>query len=79
LIQGAHAQTLDVLKLRGNEYGFFDPRSKQAGQRITLTANRLATFEPGQAVLRATGTGNPQWGRTPPPVVREINVQITPQ
>jgi hypothetical protein len=79
LIQGAHAETLDVLKLRGNEFGFFDPRSKQAGQRITLTANRLATFEPGQAVLRATGTGNPQWGRTRPPVVREMNVQITPQ
>ena len=79
LIQGTHAETLDVLELRGNEFGFFNPRSKQAGQKITLTANHLASFQPGEAVLRATGTGRPQWGRTPPPVIREMNVQITPQ
>ena len=28
LIQGSHIETLDVLALRGNEFGFFDPRFK---------------------------------------------------
>jgi len=77
LVQGAHAETLDILKLRGNELGFFDPRSKQAGQRVSLTADHLARFEPGEAILRATGTGGPEWGRTPPPVIREMKVQIS--
>ena len=77
LVQGAHSETLDLLKLRGNELGFFDPRSKQAGQRITVTASHLASFEPGEALLRATGTGGPEWGRTPPPVVREMKVLIS--
>jgi len=77
LIQGAHAETLDVLRLRGNELGFFDPRSKRAGQKIILTTDHLARFEPGDAVLRATGTGGPEWGRIPPPVIREMRVMIT--
>lgn len=77
LVQGAHTETLDVLRLRGNEFGFFDPRSKQAGQRVSLTADHLARFEPGEAILRATGTGGPEWGRTPPPVVREMKVLIS--
>jgi len=76
-VQGAHAETLDILKLRGNELGFFDPRSKQAGQRVSLTADHFARFEPGEAILRATGTGGPEWGRTPPPVIREMKVQIS--
>src|SRR6185503_5581934 len=77
LVQGAHAETLDLLKLRGNELGFFDPRSKRAAQKIILTTDHLARFEPGDAVLRATGTGGPEWGRIPPPVIREMPVMIT--
>ena len=76
LIQGAHAETLDVLELRGNEFGFFDPRSKNAAQKVILTANQLAGFQSGEALLRATATGRPQWGRIPPPVVREMKVVI---
>lgn len=79
LIQGAHAETLDVSQLRGNELGFFDPRPKSAAQKVILTANQLAGFHPGEALLRATATGRPQWGRTPPPVVREMNVVISSQ
>jgi hypothetical protein len=77
LIQGSHVETLDVLELRGNEFGFFDPRSKHAAQNVVLKANRLAAFQPGEALLRATATGRPQWGRTPPPVVREMKVEIS--
>lgn len=76
LIQGRHVKTLDVLEVSGNELAFFDPRSKHASQTVTLNANDLASFQPGEALLRATGTGRPQWGRTPPPVIREMKVQI---
>ena len=76
LIQGSHTEKLDVLELRGNEFGFFDPRSKHAAQKVILTANQLAPFQSGDALLRATATGRPQWGRTPPPVIRELRVEI---
>ena len=77
LIQGSHVETLNVLELRGNEFGFFDPRSKHAAQKVVLTTNQLAAFQSGEALLRATATGRPQWGRTPPPVVRELRVGIS--
>lgn len=76
LVQGAHAETLDLISVKGNELGFFDPRSRSASQRVVLTKEQLAGFKPGDATLRATGTGRPQWGRTPPPVVREMKVMI---
>lgn len=76
LIQGSHVETLNVLELRGNEFGFFDPRSKHAAQKVVLTATHLAALQSGEALLRATATGRPQWGRTPPPVVREMKVEI---
>ena len=79
LIQGPKAKTLDWLEIRGNELGFFDPRSRQASQHIALTRDMLEGFQAGNATLRATGTGRPQWGRTPPPVVREVNVEIDPR
>ena len=76
LIQGSHVETLSVLELRGNEFGFFDPRSKHAADKVVLTAKHLAAFQSGEALLRATATGRPQWGRTPPPVVREMKVEV---
>lgn len=79
LVQGPHVETLNVMELRGNEFGFFDPRSKHAAQKVVLTANHFASFQPGEALLRATATGRPQWGRTPPPVVREMKVEIGQQ
>jgi hypothetical protein len=79
LVQGKHTETLDVMSVRGNELGFFDPRSRSATQRVILTKEQLSGFEPGEATLRAIGTGRPQWGRTPPPVVREMKVMISAQ
>jgi len=77
LVQGPRTETLDVINVRGNELGFFDPRSRHASQRVALTKEQLAGFETGEATLRAIGTGRPEWGRTPPPVVREMNVLIS--
>lgn len=77
LIQGAHAETLGILNLRGNELGFLDPRSKQASQKVTVSNNVLTRFHTGEAQLRATAIGRHQWMRLPPPVVRELRVEIS--
>lgn len=77
LIQGTRSETLGVLHLRGNEFGFLDPRAKQASQKVAIGSDVLTRFQPGEAQLRATAIGRPQWGRTPPPVVRELRVEIS--
>ena len=77
LIQETRTKTLGVLHLRGNEFGFLDPRSKQASQKITIDSDVLTRFQPGEAQLRATAVGRPQWGRTPPPVIRELRVDVS--
>jgi len=77
LIQGAHAETLGILNLRGNELGFFDPRSKQASQKVTISNDVLTRFHAGEAQLRATAIGRHQFFRLPPPVVRELRVEVS--
>ena len=76
LIQGTHTERLSVLNVRGNEFGFFDPRSKQASQKVTISNEVLARFQPGEAQLRAIAIGRHQFFRLPPPVVRELRVEI---
>ena len=76
LIQGTYSETLGILNVRGNEVAFFDPRSRHATQRVTIDTDVLTRFQSGEAQLRATAFGRPQWGRTPPPVVRELRVEI---
>ena len=55
---------------------FLDPRSRHASQINLLTADLLSRFEAGKAKVRATAVGRPQLSRTPPPVVREVEVDI---
>jgi len=76
LIQGAHSEHLFNVHLRGNELGFFDPRTKHASDSITLTSETLSKFQPGAALLRSVATGRHQWMRLPPPTVRELEVEI---
>ena len=76
LIQGAQSERLIVLQLRGNELGFFDPRTRHGAESATLTAQTLSHFQPGRARLRAVATGRHQWFRLPPPTVRELDVEI---
>jgi len=78
LIQGTHSEVLSTRGLRGNEWGFFDPRPKQATQSFILPSETLAHFQKGPAILRATATGCKQLQRLPPPVVRELTVAIGP-
>jgi hypothetical protein len=76
LIQHSHSQTLFTLQLKGNELGFFDPRTKGADKIEIITTAQLSGFQPGAATLRATATGRHQWMRLPPPTVREVIVEI---
>ena len=76
LVQDARVQTLATQRIPGNEWAFFDPRSRQGSQITVLTEDVLQRFEPGLAHVRATAIGRPQWTRLPPPVVREFPVII---
>lgn len=76
LIQGAHSERLFVMQLRGNQWGFWDPRARHGSKGVTLTPEMLSKFQPGAARLRSVATGRPQWTRLPPPTVRELDVEI---
>ena len=76
LIQGTHKERLFTFRVRGNELGFFDPRTQYGSQSVTLTADVLAKFQPGAARLRSVATGREQWMRLPPPTVRELDVEV---
>jgi hypothetical protein len=76
LIQGSTVATLLTMRVRGNELGFFDPRSQHASQHGQITSAQLKPFQTGAAIVRATAVGRPQWMRLPPPTVRELVVQL---
>ena len=76
LIQGAHSERLFAMQLRGNQWGFWDPRARHGSQGVTLTPETLSKFRPGAARLRSVATGRPQWMRLPPPTVRELEVEV---
>lgn len=76
LIQGAHSEELATQGVRDNEWAFFDPRPRQAAQTFILTSAILARFQNGPAQLRATATGRMQLSRVPPPLVRELAMEI---
>lgn len=76
LIQGTHAETLAVQQVPGNHWAFFDPRTRQASQRISIDRQILDRFSVGRAQVRATAVGREQWTRLPPPMVRELAVEI---
>ena len=79
LIQGAHSERLFHLHLSGNELAFFDPRPRYGSESVVLTSEMLSEFQPGAARLRSVASGRPQWGRLPPPTVRELEVELVLQ
>jgi hypothetical protein len=76
LIQSTHAETLAVLLIPDHENASYDPRTIHAAKSVLLTSERLARFQPGPAILRATANGRSQWLRVPPPVVAERSVDM---
>jgi hypothetical protein len=78
LIQGTHSERLFTYRVRGNEFGFFDPRTQRASQGMTLTSDLFWRFQRGPARVRSVATGREQWTRLPPPTVRELEVELAP-
>lgn len=76
LVQGNHSETLAWHQVAGNEFGFFDPRKQRAEFTVALTPDMLSRFQSGTAQLRVTAHGTSQWTRVPPPVVREMSVEL---
>lgn len=76
LVQGQRSVTLGAQRVPGNDWGFFDPRSRQASQVAVVTEDALEKFDVGMARVRATAIGRPQWTRLPPPVIEELGVEI---
>jgi hypothetical protein len=76
LIQGAKTKILGGVRIPKNYDAALDPRLRWASLTVALTPELLAGFEPGPAQLRATAEGRMQFGRTPPPMVREVSVEI---
>lgn len=78
LVQGARSETLLLHKLPPNREATLDPRPRNARLRVVLTADQLARYAAGEAVLRATATWRAQLLRKSRPVVREVAVRINP-
>ena len=76
LVQDGHSATIAALRVRGNEWALLDPRTQHGSQSIVLTDEVLKQFANGKAIVRATAIGRPQWGRLPPPLVRERVVSV---
>ena len=72
LIQDSHSETIASELVLSNEWALLDPRIRRSSQTIVLSKETLDHFEARPIRVRVTATGRPQWGRTPPPVVREL-------
>lgn len=78
LVQGARSDTLLVHRRLPNEEATLDPRPRSARLRVVLSAEELAHYRAGDAVLRATASWSAQLLRKSRPVVREVAVTINP-
>ena len=79
LIQGAHSEELLTKGVRDNEWAFLDPRPRYASQTLIVSPEVIGRFQNGPAHLRATAIGRMQLSHTPPPVVRDLAVELQPQ
>jgi len=80
LVQDQHSATVGLQRVCGNEWALFDPRPQHGQQTVAVTEDILKQFADGKATVRATATGRPQWGRLPPPLIREkvVSIQRSP-
>ena len=76
LVQDAHTELVAVQRVQKNEWAFLDPRTREVTQTAILTDDLLGRFAGGKAIVRATALGRQQFGRVPPPMVREVSVNI---
>ena len=76
LVQDGRRDTLQLVRIPSNHVASLDPRTRAAHVFIVFDANRLQRFHLGQATIRASAIGGPQWLRTPPPLIRTLPVVI---
>jgi hypothetical protein len=76
LQQGARAETLAVHEIPRNHNPSIDPRWRRDSIDLVLTESALSGFNPGPARIHVSAEGGPQWLRTPPPLIREAEVQL---
>ena len=76
LVQDEHAEIVAFQSVQKNEWSLLDPRTREATQTAVLTDDILKRFVSGKALVRATATGRLQFDRLPPPLVREVFVDI---
>src|SRR3954471_10645384 len=76
LVQDGRSDTLQVRRIQSNHVASLDPRTRSAWLSIVLGREELARFHAGDAIVRASAIGGPQWLRTPPPLVRTLPVMI---
>jgi hypothetical protein len=76
LMQGERAETLAIKEVPRNWDPVFDFRFRRDSLVVEFTPERLAHFEAGPALVRATARGSMQWLREPPPQARERAVVI---
>jgi hypothetical protein len=76
LIQDGRSDTLQLTKIQSNHVASLDPRTRSAWLYVVLGRAQLERFHAGDAIVRASAIGGPQWLRTPPPLVRTIPVTI---
>jgi hypothetical protein len=76
LVQGTHAETLAARVIGTNAVPSLDPRWRRQRIMVPITRDLLQRYRPGEARLVATAVGLPQWMRTPPPVVRSVDVTL---
>lgn len=76
LIQNGRIVNFHEHHVVANEFGFYDPRTQSDSFTAVITPELLVRLESGAAVLRATAVGRHQWMRLPPPVVREVHVNV---
>jgi hypothetical protein len=76
LIQDSHFETIASQLVLSNEWALLDPRMRDASQTVVVSREILDHFDARPIRVRVTAIGRPQWGRTPPPVVRELVMNI---
>ena len=78
LVQGNHTETIGSTTVDSNDSFFYDPRPKGIAMNVVVPNDILSRFAPGNATVRATAVGRPQWLRTPPPTADEARVTVEP-
>ena len=77
LVQGTRSRTLAARVIPDNYNASIDPRWRRDSIVVVLTQALLAEYDRGPATLRAMAIGGPQWLRTPPPLVRKRQVNLS--